>query len=198
MSGISNGRNEAGFEAPHQKNAARLGEFLETGAAKQGKAIDTLVSVTGHSKGASEAQAFAATSLSRARVFNPAGFDPQQYAATNRVTPDQMHIDRTTVIERDKDGKVIESTDTVPHTDPLYYAQHKGLSRILMKKPITTGPPRELAPIDPNLSVPCQEQSDTEAHSMLQVIEALERDKRADQERLNGYVERTGTNSTLT
>ena len=56
-----------------------------------------------------------------------------------------------------------------------------------MKKPVTSGPPRELAPIDPNLSVPSEEQSDTEARSMLQVIEALERDKEADQNALKDY-----------
>ena len=162
-------------------------DILESGAASQGMAIDSLVSATGHSKGGSEAQAFAAGSGSSARVFNPAGFDPKQYAVTDHVTPEQMHIDRTTVIERDKDGEVIESTDKVLHTDPFYYAQHKGVSQFVMRKPVTTGPPRELTPIDPNLSVPCGEQSETEAHSMLQVIEALERDKGDDQKMLEGY-----------
>jgi hypothetical protein len=187
----NNGRNEAGFEAPHQKNAARLGEFLEKGASKQGKSLDGLISATGHSKGGSEAQAFAAASGSSARVFNPAGFDPKQYAMTKHVTPDEMHIDRTTVIEHDNGGKLIKSTKLEPHTDPLYYAQNKGLSRFLMKKPITNCTPREVAPIDPNLSVPSEEQSDTEAHSLFQVIEALERDKTADQETLKNYVPRT-------
>jgi hypothetical protein len=55
-----------------------------------------------------------------------------------------------------------------------------------MKRPVTNGIPRELAPIDPNLSVWSEEQSSTEAHSMLQIIEALERDKKADEEVLKG------------
>jgi hypothetical protein len=84
------------------------------------------------------------------------------------------------------DGNVLESTAPPPDTDPLYYAQYQGLSQHVMKKPVTNGSPGELAPIDPNLGVPSDEQSDTEAHSMLQVIEALERDKRADQAILAG------------
>jgi len=188
----NNGRNEAGFEAPHQKNAVRLGKLLKKNAIVNGQLVDDLVSATGHSKGGSEAQAFAAASGSSARVFNPAGFNPEQYAVTSGVTSEQMRIDRTTVLERDQDGKVIESTQTEPHTDPLYYAQHEGLSRFIMKKPVTNGPPRELAPIDPNLSVPSKEQSDTEAHSMLQVIEALERDKETDQKSLKEYTNSSG------
>lgn len=187
----NNGRNEAGFEAPHQANAAWLGKFLKKGADTKGESIDNLVSTTGHSKGGSEAQAFAAASGSSARIFNPAGFDPSEYAGTNCITSNQMDIDRTSVIERDLNGKVIESTGTVPHTDPLYYAQHEGLSRFVMKKPVTNNQARELAPIDPNLSVPSKEQSDTEAHSMLQIIEALERDKRADQETMEMYAQRS-------
>jgi hypothetical protein len=182
----NNGRNEAGFEAPHQKNAARLGAYLQDGAVSNGKDVDTLVTATGHSKGGSEAQAFAAASGCSARVFNPAGFDPKQYVLTRSVKQEEMRIDRTTIIDHDKDGKVIESTPNSPHTDPLYYAQYQGLSQHVMKKPVTSGSPRELTPIDPNLSVPSDEQSDTEAHSMLQVIEALERDKKADQDILVG------------
>ena len=82
----NNGRNEAGFEAPHQKNAARLGDLLQGGAKKNGKAIDSLINATGHSKGGSEAQAFAAASGCHAKVFNPAGFDPKQYAETTGVS----------------------------------------------------------------------------------------------------------------
>ena len=70
---------------------------------------------------------------------------------------------------------------------PLYFAQHRSFTRLIMKKSVTKGPPRELRPIDPNLSVPSQEQSDAEAHSMLQVIEALERDKTSDQNALAEY-----------
>ncbi|UFS72074.1 hypothetical protein LPW11_07740 [Geomonas sp. RF6] len=184
----NNGQNEAGFEAPHQANAAALGIFLAKGAEKKSLDIDTLVSATGHSKGGSEAQAFAAASGSSARIYNPAGFDPAQYSLTHNVRPSQMRIDRTTVIDRDADGEMIESTPLEPHTDPLYFAQHCGITQFIMKKPVTTGPPRELAPIDPDLSVPSTEESNTEAHSMLQVIEALERDKRRDQGGLNSYV----------
>ena len=179
----NNGRNEAGYEAPHQKNAARLGALLRDAGAEQGLSIDDLISATGHSKGGSEAQAFVAASGAAARVFNPAGFDPRQYAQTATVLPEQMRIDRTTVLDIDASGRINQA-----RTDPLYYAQHEGLlSKYLMKKPVTSGAPRELAPIDPNLSVPSAEQSPTEAHSMLQVIEALERDKRADQELLQQY-----------
>lgn len=179
----NNGRNEAGYEAPHQKNAARLGAMLADAAAEQGRSIDILISATGHSKGGSEAQAFVAASGAAARVFNPVGFDPGQYAETAAVRPEQMRIDRTTVIDTDAAGKVSQA-----RTDPLYYAQHEGfLSKYLMKKPVTSGAPRELEPIDPNLSVPSTEQSETEAHSMLQVIEAMERDKKADQELMQQY-----------
>lgn len=186
----NNARNEAGFEAPHQKNAARLGEYLERGCATLGRSIDSLISSTGHSKGGSEAQAFAAASGSSARVFNPAGFEPGGYAETLDVKPEQMRIDRTSVIDRGRYGKLLESTETTPHTDPLYYAQNHGFGKYIMIKPITKGPPRELAPINPNLAVPCDQQSGTEAHSMLQVIEALERDKSADQETLKTFVQR--------
>lgn len=178
----NNGRNEAGFESPHQKNAARLGELLEEGAASQGKPIDSMVSATGHSKGGSEAQAFAAASGASARIFNPAGFDPSQYQATRDVRPEDMRVDRTSVINRNAQGGVNESG-----TDPLYYAQHEGVGRFVMKKPVTTGPARELTPIDPNLSVPSEMQSDTEPHSMVQVIEALERDKKSDEAMLSDF-----------
>jgi len=183
----NNGRNEAGFEAPHQKNAASLGVFLENGTAKMGKSIDSLVNVTGHSKGGSEAQAFAAATGCAARVFNTAGFNPQQYEETFGASLEKMRIDRTTVIDRGLDGRVLPSSKYDVHTDPLFYAQHEGLSRYIMLKPVTSGPPRELAPIDPNLSVPCKELSNSEAHSMLQVIEAMERDKKADQDALTSY-----------
>ncbi|BCG46026.1 hypothetical protein GEOBRER4_n0804 [Citrifermentans bremense] len=182
----NNGRNEAGFEAPHQKNAARLAVFLSKGAKENGKSLQDLISATGHSKGGSEAQAFAAACKCSARVFNPAGFDPKQYAETHNVSADEMRIDRTSVVKRDGTGKLLMST-TEPCTDPLYYAQHEGVTRFIMKKPITNGPPRELAPIDPNRSVPSMQQSDTEAHSMLQVIEAMERDKQEDQKALLDY-----------
>lgn len=183
----NNGRNEFGFEAPHQKNAARLGNFLKAGADKSGIQIDDILSVTGHSKGGSEAQAFAATSKCSARVYNPAGFNTKQYEETAGVEPEQMRIDRTTIVSRSEDGTVIPSTKELAKTDPLFYAQHYGLSAFVMKTPITNGAPRELAPIDPNLSVPCTEQSDSEAHSMLQVIEALERDKASDEKALQEY-----------
>ena len=174
----NNGQNETGFEAPHQKNAIRLGAFLEDGAANLGKSIDSLISATGHSKGGSEAQAFAAASGCAARVYNPAGFSPRQYGETQGVSKDDMRVDRTSVISRDGDEV---------GTDPLYQAQHKGITSFVMKKPVTTGLPRELRPIDPNLGVPSKEQSETEAHSMLQVIEALERDKEFDQMPLKEY-----------
>lgn len=180
----NNGRNEAGFEASHQQNAARLGKLLKAGADKNSLTMDTLLSATGHSKGGSEAQAFAAASGCYARVYNPAGFDPAQYLETLRVKKEKMRIDRTSVVERNNLGELVESTATQPHTDPLLYAQHMGMSSYIMKKPVTNGPPRELAPIDPNTAYRSEEQSDTEAHSMLQVIEALERDKAADQNAL--------------
>ncbi|WP_026843192.1 DUF2974 domain-containing protein [Citrifermentans bremense] len=189
----NNGRNEAGFEAPHQKNAAELGGFLKKAVDNTGKRIDDLISATGHSKGGSEAQAFAAASGCSARVYNPAGFNPKQYEETKGVAAEKMRVDRTTVIVRRADGEVISSSEKEGQTDPLYYAQHQGLTQLVMTKPVTTGPPRELAPIDPNLSVPCKEQSDTEAHSMLQVIEAMERDKRSDQEALSRYTQAVTT-----
>jgi hypothetical protein len=178
----NNGRNEAGVEAPHQVNAANLGAFLSKGSMKSGHTIGSMLCATGHSKGGSEAQAFAAASGCSARIFNPAGFDPKQYAGTRGAEIEDMRIDRTTVIDRDTDGTL------KPSSDPLYYAQHQGVTQFIMKKPVTTGPPRELLPINSNLSVPCDEQSDTEAHSMIQIIEAMERDKRADQEMLKRYV----------
>lgn len=184
----NNGRNEAGSEAPHQLNAARLGYLLEQGAKQKGLCIDDLLNATGHSKGGSEAQAFAAASGCSARVFNPAGFDPEQCSQTLGVAISAMRIDRTSIVDRDKNGEFIKSTKSAPHTDPLYYAQHVGLSSFLMKKPVTTGAPREVAPIDPDASVPSKEQADSEAHSMLQVIEALERDKNADQNALKAYI----------
>jgi hypothetical protein len=104
-----------------------------------------------------------------------------------------MRVDRTTVIARGADGEILSSSEKEVRTDPLYYAQHQGLTQLVMTKPVTTGPPRELAPIDPDLSVPCKEQSDTEAHSMLQVIEAMERDKRSDQETLKKYTQTVTT-----
>lgn len=180
----NNGRNEAGFEAPHQKNAALLGVFLKQGAKEKGQSFDILMSCTGHSKGGSEAQAFAAATGCAARVFNPAGFDPAQYAETVGVNINKMRIDRTTVVDRSNGGQMLPSTKAKAHTDPLYYAQHNGVSSYIMKKPVTNGPPRELSPVDPNLSVPSPEQSEAEAHSMLQVIEGLERDKKADEKEL--------------
>jgi hypothetical protein len=75
-----------------------------------------------------------------------------------------------------------------PQKKPVHLNSRKDK---LLKKPITNCTPREVAPIDPNLSVPSEEQSDTEAHSLFQVIEALERDKTADQETLKNYVPRT-------
>lgn len=188
----NNGRNEMGFEAPHQKNAARLGEFLGAGAKDNKKSINELISAAGHSKGGSEAQAFAAASGAGARVFNPAGFDPSKYEESKGVKPEDMRIDRTTVLNRDNEGKVLKEG-----TDPLYYSQHEGAPRFLMKKPITNGPPRELRPIDPNLSVPSKEQSDTEPHSMLQVVEALERDKKADEAALVTYSSSAAQGSAL-
>lgn len=179
----NNGRNEAGFEAPHQKNAARLGKFLGAGALRQGKPIDSLVSATGHSKGGSEAQAFGAASGAPVRVFNPAGFDAKVYG----LSGSNLHMDRTSVVERDANGIALESTETAPHTDPLYYAQHRGVSQYVMQKPMATGTVRELSPIDPNLSVPSATQSDSEAHSMLQVVEALERDKGSDEAAMKAY-----------
>ncbi len=189
----NNGRNEAGFEAPHQKNAAELGSFLKRAVDTTGKRIEDLISAAGHSKGGSEAQAFAAASGCSARVFNPAGFNPKQYEETKGIAAGKMRIDRTTVIARCSDGGLVSSSENEVQTDPLYYAQHKGLTQLVMTKPVTTGPPRELAPIDPDLSVPCKEQSDTEAHSMLQVIEAMERDKRSDQETLKKYTQTVTT-----
>lgn len=182
----NNWKNELGFEAPHQANAIRLGEAMALGAAKQGKDIKSLVSTTGHSKGASEAQAFAAASGADARVFNPAGFNPQQYSALRArgVNRAQMHIDRTTVIERDAAGNVAKKA-----TDPLYYGQHEmPVVNHFMQQPVTTGAARELAPIAPMLTGPGGEMSDTEPHSMLQVIEALERDKHADEQALKDYL----------
>uniref|UniRef100_C6E147 Phospholipase n=1 Tax=Geobacter sp. (strain M21) TaxID=443144 RepID=C6E147_GEOSM len=183
----NNGRNEAGVEAPHQKKAAELGSFLAEGATAKGESIDTLVEATGHSKGGSEAQAFAAASGCVARVFNPAGFSPSQYDETAGVSEEDMRIDKTIVIDKDINGNVLPSTNKNVHTDPLYYAQHVALTKFVMKKPVKSSPTRELSPIDPDLAVPCKEQSETEAHSMLQVIEAMERDKKADQEALIRY-----------
>lgn len=181
-----NGKNEMGFEAPHQANAIRLGEAMALGAAQQGKDVKSLVGTTGHSKGGSEAQAFAAASGADARVFNPAGFDPQQYSSLRArgITPAKMNIDRTTVIERDAVGKVVEKT-----TDPLYYSQHEmAVVSNFMKRPVTTGGARELAPVAPSLTGPNGEMSDTEPHSMLQVIEGLERDKQADEQMLKDFL----------
>ena len=181
----NNGLHEAGYEAPHQQNAIALGKFLAAGAAEQDKPITDLISATGHSKGGSEAQAFEAASRSTCRVFNPAGFDPKQYGVN--VDPKERHVDQTIIVSRNKDGKLIESTKTVPYTDPLHYAQQKGMSQYVMVKPVSNEV-RELAPINPNYRVPSEEQSETEAHSMLQVIEALERDKEADQNAMKDYV----------
>ncbi|NDB69371.1 MAG: DUF2974 domain-containing protein [Methylocystaceae bacterium] len=178
----NNGKNEIGVKAPHQENAVRLGRLLRDSANAKGQSIDKLVSVTGHSKGGSEAQAFAAGAGSSARVFNPAGFDPKQYGIAPSVS-NNMRIDRTIVVARDSDGNEIKLK-----TDPLHYAQEHGVTQYVMKKPVTTGAPRELEYIDPNLSVPSVEQSKTEAHSMLQVIEGLERDKISDQTALERYV----------
>lgn len=184
----NNGKNEMGFEAPHQANAIRLGAEMAKAAKRQdpSRDIKSLFNVTGHSKGGSEAQAFAAASGANARVFNPAGFDPQQYSDLRAlgVTGAQMNVDRTTVIGRGMAGQVEEKT-----TDPLYYSQHEAfLTKGMMKRPITTGGPRELDPINPSLTGSNGEMSDTEPHSMLQVIEGLERDKRADEQELKDYL----------
>ncbi len=104
----NNGKNELNFEAPHQANAAQLGTLMAKGAARQHIPIDDLVDTTGHSKGGSEAQAFAAASGS---------------------------------------------------------------------------------PIPPALQQISSVENPTEAHSMLQVIEALERDKASDEAALMDYVE---------
>lgn len=178
----NNGRNEMGLEAPHQANAAALGKLMRRGARMQGKEIDELVSTTGHSKGGSEAQAFAAASGASARVFNPAGFDASQYSETNAATADTIRVDRTSIIDRAGSGAVLEA-----RTDPLYYAQHEGMARFVMKKPLGEGTVRELGPVDPSLASLSQVQSDTEPHSMLQVVEALERDKSSDQAALTAY-----------
>ena len=115
----NNGRNEGGFEAPHQKNAARLGQFLKDAAKKLGKPVDSLVNATGHSKGGSEAQAFAATSGCFVRVYNPAGFVPKQYEESHGIEEDEIRVDRTTVVDRSRDGAVVKSRANEPHTDPL-------------------------------------------------------------------------------
>ena len=158
---------------------------MSKGAASKGKSIDDLVSATGHSKGGSEAQAFAAGSGSSARIFNPAGFDPSEYSEVADVDPTTMRIDRTTVVTRLHSGDAYENW-----TDPLYYAQHHGISSYVMKKPVQGGSVRELSPVDPNRSVPSAVQSDTEFHSMLQVVEALEKDKESDQAAISEYVSR--------
>lgn len=184
----NNGKNEMGFEAPHQANAIRLGSEMAKAAKRQNpdRDVRSLISVTGHSKGGSEAQAFAAASGVNARVFNPAGFDPKQYSdlSARRITSEQMNVDRTTVIGRDVSGQVSKET-----TDPLYYSQHEGfLTKDMMIRPITTGGPRELDPIKPSLIGADGGISDTEPHSMLQVIEGLERDKKADEQALKDYL----------
>lgn len=173
----NNGINELNMEAPHQKNAARLGQFLRDG--DSGEPIDSLISATGHSKGGSEAQAFSTAAGTSARVFNPAAFDPQQYG----LKPEDMHIDRTIVIARDGKGNEIKDK-----TDPIYYAQNNWKTKYILKKPVTNGLPRELDYIKPSAPPPPGEkESDTEAHSMLQVIEGLERDKKADEKALTEY-----------
>ncbi len=88
------------------------------------------------------------------------------------------------MIERDAAGNVAKKA-----TDPLYYGQHEmPVVNHFMQQPVTTGAARELAPIAPMHTGPGGEMSDTEPHSMLQVIEALERDKHADEQALKDYL----------